>query len=216
MRESRVLIIKNKKCQRPARSLLPSKNNTKQSRTNGAGGGGGGLLKERLQLEKFRAADGRARWTVQAIDEQLPFDKGFYVFIRALQLLKTHNDGVVLVGLGGASGSGKTAFSERVRSFMPGIAVISMDNYNDASKLIDGNFDDPRLTDYDLLLDNLASLRAGRAAEVCACLSAAWCWIVVMVLIVGLLLLCLFPHFATRLPKTTLMQGSQHHNQPTQ
>jgi uridine kinase len=27
----------------------------------------------------------------------------------------SHNEGVVLVGLGGASGSGKTAFSEKVR-----------------------------------------------------------------------------------------------------
>jgi hypothetical protein len=40
--------------------------------------------------------------------------QGFYVFVRALQLLKSHNDGVVVVGLAGASGSGKTAFSEKV------------------------------------------------------------------------------------------------------
>lgn len=40
--------------------------------------------------------------------------QGFYVFIRALQLLRAHNQGVVLVGLGGASGSGKTAFSAKV------------------------------------------------------------------------------------------------------
>lgn len=31
---------------------------------------------------------------------------------------------------------------------------------------IDGNFDDPRLTDYDLLLSNLADLRAGKPADV--------------------------------------------------
>jgi hypothetical protein len=67
--------------------------------------------------------------------------QGFYVFIRALQLLRSHNEGVVLVGLGGASGSGKTAFSEKVKDFMPGIALISMDNYNDASKVVDSNFD---------------------------------------------------------------------------
>lgn len=36
------------------------------------------------------------------------------MFIRALQLLRAHNQGVVLVGLGGASGSGKTAFSAKV------------------------------------------------------------------------------------------------------
>ena len=72
----------------------------------------------------------------------------------------------MLVGLGGASGSGKTAFSEKVKDFMPGIAVISMDNYNDGSKVVDSNFDDPRLTDYDLLLTNLADLRAGKPADV--------------------------------------------------
>ncbi len=42
------------------------------------------------------------------------FLQGFYVFIRALQLMKSHNEGVIVVGLAGASGSGKTAFSEKV------------------------------------------------------------------------------------------------------
>lgn len=92
--------------------------------------------------------------------------QGFYVFIRALQILKSHNEGVVVVGLAGASGSGKTAFSEKVKSFMPGITVISMDMYNDATKLVDSNFDDPRLTDYDCLLENLRDLRAGKSVQV--------------------------------------------------
>ncbi len=113
---------------------------------------------------------------------------GFYVFVRALQLLKSHNDGVITVGLAGPSGSGKTSFSERIKSFMPGVygsrasplytpltpptppphtqipslslpcararvcvcvcagvVVISMDMYNDGSKIVHQNFDDPRL-----------------------------------------------------------------------
>jgi hypothetical protein len=69
----------------------------------------------------------RARYTLRPIPEDLTFDKGFYVFIRALQLLRAHNDGVVIVGLAGPSGSGKTAFSARVQQLMPGIAVVSMD-----------------------------------------------------------------------------------------
>lgn len=67
------------------------------------------------------------RYTLRPINEELPFDKGFFVFVRALQLLRAHNEGVVVVGLAGASGSGKSAFSERVQQLMPGIAVISMD-----------------------------------------------------------------------------------------
>jgi hypothetical protein len=34
-----------------------------------------GLLKEKLQLEKVKTEDGRVRWTVAPIDEQLSFDK---------------------------------------------------------------------------------------------------------------------------------------------
>ncbi|XP_015584520.2 inorganic pyrophosphatase TTM1 isoform X2 [Ricinus communis] len=49
---------------------------------------------------------------------------------------------------------------------MPSIAVITMDNYNDASRIIDGNFDDPRLTDYDTLLENIHGLKAGKAVQV--------------------------------------------------
>ncbi|MCD7450612.1 hypothetical protein HAX54_007586, partial [Datura stramonium] len=36
---------------------------------------------------------------------------------------------------------GKTVFTEKILSFMPSVAVISMDNYNDASSIVDGNFD---------------------------------------------------------------------------
>ena len=49
------------------------------------------------------------------------------------------------VGLAGPSGSGKTAFSEKIKSFIPGCCLLSMDNYNDGSKVIDGNFDGVRL-----------------------------------------------------------------------
>lgn len=41
----------------------------------------------------------------------------------------------------GPSGSGKTAFSAKIKDFLPGVTVLSLDNYNDASRLIDGNFD---------------------------------------------------------------------------
>jgi hypothetical protein len=79
-----------------------------------------GLLKEQLELEKIKSKDGRVRFTLKPIEDQLTFDKvgahrsathtqsvptttfvaqGFYVFIRALQLLKSNNEGVVVVRL---------------------------------------------------------------------------------------------------------------------
>ncbi|GIL79958.1 hypothetical protein Vretimale_12820 [Volvox reticuliferus] len=125
-----------------------------------------GLLKEQLELIKVKLDDGRTRYTIRAIEETLSFDKGFYVFVRAIQMLKASNTGTVVVGVAGPSGSGKTAFSEKIKNLMPGVAVISMDMYNDGTKVIDDNFDDPRLTDYDLLLQNLADLRDGKEVQI--------------------------------------------------
>ena len=264
------------------------------------------LLKDQLEVVKLKQGDGSVRFGIKPMDTQFSFDKGFYVFIRAIQLLTQHNKDMVLVrrrgggratgigganthaaaatasarscrrcaqsfaggrarlvlllllggarpplgvrdgggsrctsrswgsnaplplaralqvGLAGPSGSGKTAFSEKVRAFIPGCTLLSMDNYNDGSKVIDDNFDggrargatvaclrrrtsclgcrahdtavppgmqrlltpralhpaapppplahaaraDPRITDYDTLLANIADLRAGRAAQV--------------------------------------------------
>lgn len=70
------------------------------------------------------------------------------------------------MGLAGPSGAGKTAFAHKLQNLIPGCALLSMDNYNDGSKVIDGNFDDPRITDYDTLLANLTDLKAGKSTQV--------------------------------------------------
>ena len=107
------------------------------------------------------------------VAEVLSFDTGFFMALKAVQLLREHQapgpNGVaplVVVALGGPSGAGKTVFAEKLGNMLPGSALISMDCYNDGSKCIDDNFDDERLTDYDTLLANLVDLRAGRPAEV--------------------------------------------------
>jgi uridine kinase len=71
----------------------------------------------------------------------LSFEKGFFIVIRACQLLAQNNDGMILVGIAGPSGAGKTIFTEKILNFMPSVATISMDNYNDSSRIVDGNFD---------------------------------------------------------------------------
>lgn len=71
-----------------------------------------------------------------------------------------------MVGLAGPSGSGKTAFCQKVKQFMPGVAVLHMDMYNDATvPNLDGNFDDPRLTDYGKNANGCIRRRSRVAAE---------------------------------------------------
>ncbi|KAK7330238.1 hypothetical protein VNO77_24426 [Canavalia gladiata] len=122
-----------------------------------------GLLRDQVQLIKRKDSD---RYEIVPIQDTLSFEKGFFIVIRACQLLAQKNDGIILVGVAGPSGAGKTVFTEKVLNFMPSIAVITMDNYNDSSRIIDGNFDDPRLTDYDTLLKNIQGLKAGKAVQV--------------------------------------------------
>jgi hypothetical protein len=97
-----------------------------------------GLLKDQVHLVKRKDCN---RYEIASIQDHLSFEKGFFIVIRACQLLAQKNDGIILVGVAGPSGAGKTIFTEKILNFMPSIAVISMDNYNDASRIVDGNFD---------------------------------------------------------------------------
>ncbi|XP_009607874.1 inorganic pyrophosphatase TTM1 isoform X1 [Nicotiana tomentosiformis] len=122
-----------------------------------------GLLRDQVQLVK---RSNSARYEIVPIQDQLSFEKGFFIVIRACQLLVQKNEGIVLVGVAGPSGAGKTVFTEKILNVMPSIAIINMDNYNDPSRIIDGNFDDPRLTDYETLLENIHGLKAGKPVQV--------------------------------------------------
>lgn len=96
------------------------------------------LLKDQVRLVKRKECE---RYEIAAIQDPLSFEKGFFIVIRACQLLAQKNEGIILVGLAGPSGAGKTVFTEKILNFMPSVAVISMDNYNDSSRIVDGNFD---------------------------------------------------------------------------
>eukprot|EP00297_Palpitomonas_bilix_P023738 CAMPEP_0113903856 /NCGR_PEP_ID=MMETSP0780_2-20120614/22833_1 /TAXON_ID=652834 /ORGANISM="Palpitomonas bilix" /LENGTH=607 /DNA_ID=CAMNT_0000897209 /DNA_START=13 /DNA_END=1836 /DNA_ORIENTATION=- /assembly_acc=CAM_ASM_000599 len=122
-----------------------------------------GLLKKRLELKKRE--DGS--FTIFPIDDELSFDKGYFMSVRAVQLLRKRmpQDRTLIIGIAGASGAGKTCLAGKVHSVIPGSLRIAMDNYIDSSKLIDDNFDDYRLTDFDLLAQNLHDLQHGKSVD---------------------------------------------------
>jgi len=119
------------------------------------------LLRERLAVRP--RVDGRPGYELEPLAGELAFEKGLFVLVRALQLLKAH--GGVVVGVAGPSGAGKTQLVARLAELTP-LTVLSLDNYLDTSGLLDANFDDPRLTDFSALTANLEDLVAGRPTEV--------------------------------------------------
>ena len=87
-----------------------------------------------------KTRDGATRAEIARVDEQLSFDKGFYLTIRAIQLLKAAApERTIVVGVAGPSGAGKTVFTSKIQEFMPGAVPLSMDMYNDSSRLLEGN-----------------------------------------------------------------------------
>jgi uridine kinase/adenylate cyclase class IV len=144
---------------------------------------------------------------LEPLPTELSFEKGLFVVVRAIQLLAAAQPGrvrpsraltpphkrrpnnacalqLIVVGLAGPSGAGKTELSRRLHELTP-LAVLSLgaspfawfgsslltarlsaDAYLNTAALVDGNYDDPRLTDFDALEATLADLRAGRPARV--------------------------------------------------
>lgn len=78
---------------------------------------------------------------------------------------------MLIIGIGGGTGSGKTTVVEQIISHFPDgkVAVISQDSYyKDLSHLTKEertkvNFDHPNAIDFPLLCDHLRELRAGRS-----------------------------------------------------
>eukprot|EP00238_Polyblepharides_amylifera_P011406 CAMPEP_0196574628 /NCGR_PEP_ID=MMETSP1081-20130531/4306_1 /TAXON_ID=36882 /ORGANISM="Pyramimonas amylifera, Strain CCMP720" /LENGTH=682 /DNA_ID=CAMNT_0041892715 /DNA_START=62 /DNA_END=2110 /DNA_ORIENTATION=+ len=120
----------------------------------------GGLLRQQVELRP--RGDGLQGKEIVPIPGQLSEDKGLYTVVRAIQLLKNANNGrVVIVGLGGPSGAGKTEFSRRLGSIIP-LLHISLDSYADGQKMQEnGKTDDPSMTDFDLLIQNIIGLNSG-------------------------------------------------------
>lgn len=80
---------------------------------------------------------------------------------------------MLIIGIAGGTGSGKTTVVSQIVSELPKdeVCVISQDSYyKDTSHLsyderVKINFDHPQAIDFDLLVDHIQQLRAGQAIE---------------------------------------------------
>ncbi|KAF3938054.1 Phosphoribulokinase [Dactylella cylindrospora] len=81
-----------------------------------------------------------------------------------------------IIGIAGSSGSGKTSIAAQLVRLLslPWVVVLSMDSFYkeltpDQSKLAFANnydFDSPDAIDFDILVDRLRDLKAGKKAEI--------------------------------------------------
>ncbi|PIN16266.1 Uridine kinase [Handroanthus impetiginosus] len=94
---------------------------------------------------------------LQSLPLHVSFDHGYYLLVKSIQELRSKKDGVVTIGIGGPSGSGKSSLAEKVASVI-GCTVISMENYR--TGIDDGH--DLDSIDFDLLVQNLEDLINGR------------------------------------------------------
>eukprot|EP00013_Stygamoeba_regulata_P017962 CAMPEP_0177668176 /NCGR_PEP_ID=MMETSP0447-20121125/22597_1 /TAXON_ID=0 /ORGANISM="Stygamoeba regulata, Strain BSH-02190019" /LENGTH=467 /DNA_ID=CAMNT_0019174617 /DNA_START=53 /DNA_END=1456 /DNA_ORIENTATION=- len=129
--------------------------------------GDSSAIESLLRVEAIENEERPGRYRIRRKSQKISFDKGFYLVVKALQLLrKHHSPGLTIVGLGGPSGSGKSSLAKKIREVIPKTLVISLDNYLDSSrKVIDRNFDDYRLVDFELVRKNLQELIEGKTTQ---------------------------------------------------
>ncbi|GER39178.1 uridine kinase, partial [Striga asiatica] len=94
---------------------------------------------------------------LQSLPLHVSFDHGYYLLVKSIQELRSKKDGVVIIGIGGPIGSGKSSLAEKVASVI-GCTVISMENYR--TGIDDGQ--DLDSIDFDFLVKNLEDLINGR------------------------------------------------------
>jgi uridine kinase len=102
-----------------------------------------------------------------AIPHVLSFDQGFFHAIRAIELMRDkHPDRVVIVGVAGPPGSGKTTFARKMHELLGDSLVLPLETFVRVDSVIDGNFDDISLVEFDLVVKALTALKSGNEIEI--------------------------------------------------
>jgi len=99
---------------------------------------------------------------IAPIYEIFNFKDGVSLSIRAVEKLQQMKPShIIVIGIAGSSGSGKSYFAKDLVKSLHDSTVISMDNYMQREKVTEGNFDAPDLLDVELLHKNITEIKAG-------------------------------------------------------
>ncbi|QDZ17881.1 uridine kinase [Chloropicon primus] len=103
------------------------------------------------------------------ITKELPFDQGLLLAVRGVQKLREHrahtnSRRLVIVGIGGPSGSGKSRLAQKMAELL-NCETLNMEDYCIPSKIYVDNFDEFESHDTKLLCSHLESLRQGETVS---------------------------------------------------
>jgi len=104
------------------------------------------------------------------ITKELSFDQGLLLAVRGVQKLRQHrshlnNRKLVIVGIGGPSGSGKSRLAKKMSELL-NCEILEMEDYHISSKIYDDNFDEFDSQDTKLLCSHLESMRQGETVSI--------------------------------------------------
>lgn len=126
-------------------------------------------------------------YEIEPIEDELSFDQGFFYAVRAIQELRrvrrmngcsaggggsgggsgndTNNnkeDRVIIVGIAGPAGAGKTYLAKKLASVVHGV-VISMNRFVRVERAMDQNFEDVSLVDFEAIKQLILHLKQGNS-----------------------------------------------------
>eukprot|EP01132_Coremiostelium_polycephalum_P001148 gene1148-1455_t len=102
------------------------------------------------------------QYEVKPVPYTLSFDQGFFHAIRAIELLAEKDpQRVVIVGIAGPVGAGKTTLAQKISSLVNAV-IIDLQDFVKIQNVKDNNYDDPVLFDFDKVIETLNQLKQNK------------------------------------------------------
>ncbi|KAF2072413.1 hypothetical protein CYY_006270 [Polysphondylium violaceum] len=99
------------------------------------------------------------QYEIKQIPYTLSFDQGFFHAIRAIELLAEKDpQRVIVVGVAGPVGAGKTTLAVKIAGLVNAI-VVPLQDFVKIENVKDNNYDDPVLIDFDRVIETLNQLK---------------------------------------------------------
>lgn len=88
-----------------------------------------------------------------------------FVLTDVSQLKENYPDRVIVLGIAGPTGSGKTALAERIGAILNAL-IVDVSCFVKIEDVIDQNYEDPTVVDFVTIQETLSQLKSGKKTEI--------------------------------------------------